>query len=180
MKQTAILVFLAVMAAGSLAQDAPPTPKPQKEHEWLQQLVGEWETEGEAITEPDKPPVKTKGSENNRSIGGFWVQGEHKGDFFGTPFTGVMTLGYDAEKKKYIGTWVDSILPHLWKYEGTVDATGKILTLESEGPGPEPGKLAKYRDSLEIKSKDHKVLTSATEKDGKWVTYLTVQYRRKK
>src|SRR6185436_14528759 len=61
MKQTALVVFLSLMGAGLPAQDAPPTPKPQKEHEWLQQLVGEWETEGEAVAEPDKPPVKTKG-----------------------------------------------------------------------------------------------------------------------
>jgi hypothetical protein len=171
---------LIVAALASVPQDAPQPPEPQKEHEWLQQLVGEWETEGEALTEPDKPPVKTKGTESNRSIGGFWVQGEHKGDFFGTPFTGIVTLGYDAGKKKYIGTWIDSVLPHLWKYEGTLDAAGKILTLETEGPGHEAGKMAKYREAIEVKSKDHKVLTSATEKDGKWVSYLTVNYRRKK
>lgn len=180
MNNVAAAAFLAVMIASSAAQDAPQFPKPQKEHEWLQQLVGEWETESEILTEPGKPPMKAKGSESARTIGGFWILSEHKGDAFGTPFTGILTLGYDAEKKKYIGTWIDSLMPTLWKYEGIVDAAGKILTLESEGPGPEPGKLMKFRESVEVKDKDHKVFTSATQQDGKWLVHLTITYIRKK
>jgi len=180
MRSFAAAAFVAVLAASSVAQDAPQPPKPMKEHEWLQQLVGEWDTESEIVTEPGKPPMKSKGSESARSIGGFWILSEHKGDAFGTPFTGILTLGYDAEKKKYVGTWVDSIMPRLWEYQGSVDAAGKILTLDAEGPGHEPGKLAKYRESLEVQSKDRKVFTSSVEKDGKWVGYLTINYRRKK
>jgi len=180
MKKMRILGCVAAMAAAAAAQDAPQMPKPQKEHEWLQQLVGEWDTEGEILTEPGKPPMTTKGSESGRSIGGFWIVCEHKGDFFGTPFTGILTLGYDPQNKKYLGTWVDSVTSYLWKYEGTVDATGKILTLDTEGPGHEPGKLLKFREVIEVKSKDHKVFTSATEKDGKWLTHLTINCRRKK
>jgi hypothetical protein len=179
MKNVAVAAFLAAMIASSVAQDAPQFPKPQKEHEWLQQLVGEWDTESEIIVEPGKPPMKAKGSESARSLGGFWIVSEHKGDAFGTPFTGILTLGYDAQKKKYIGTWIDSIMPILWKYEGTVDPAGKTLTLESEGPGQD-GKLVKFRESLELKDKDHKVFTSATEQDGKWLVHLTITYTRKK
>lgn len=154
-------------------------PKPQKEHEWLGQLTGEWDTEGEVITEPGKPPMKTKGSETSRAIGGFWIQSEHKGDFFGAPFTGILSLGYSPEKKKYIGTWIDSMTSYLWTYQGTVDATGKILTLEAEGPGHD-GKPAKFRETLTVKDKDHKEFSSSIEKDGQWVNYLKIQYTRKK
>ena len=154
-------------------------PKPQKEHEWLQQLTGEWETEGEVTTEPGKPPMKTKGSESNRAIGGFWILSEHKGDFFGSPFTGILSLGYSPEKKKYMGTWFDSVTSHLWTYQGSVDATGKILTLETEGPSPD-GKTGKFREAITVKDKDHKEFTSSMEKDGQWVTYLKMQYTRKK
>src|SRR5204862_4531291 len=120
MTKIAVAAFVAAMAAGSLAQDAPQFPKPQKEHEWLQQLVGEWETESEIVAEPGKPPLKSKGSESARMVGGFWIQSEHKGDAFGTPFTGILTLGYDVEKKKYIGTWIDSMMPRLWQYDGSI------------------------------------------------------------
>jgi hypothetical protein len=44
--------------------------EPQKEHQWLQKLVGEWTCEGEATMEPGKPPAQWKASERVRSLGG--------------------------------------------------------------------------------------------------------------
>jgi hypothetical protein len=171
------MVLLGVAAA---PQDGA-MPKPAKEHEWLKQIAGEWESEGEAILAPDQPPMKIKGTESGRMVGGFWVTVEHKGEFMGAPFTGIMTLGYDPEKKKFVGTWVDSMGSYLWQYVGTLDESGKVLTLESEGPSHEgPGKLAKFRESIEIKGKDEKVFVSRIEKDGKWVTALTMTSKRKK
>ncbi len=43
--------------------------EPQKEHEWLQQLLGEWTYESECMTEPGKPPEKFQGSEHVRALG---------------------------------------------------------------------------------------------------------------
>jgi Protein of unknown function (DUF1579) len=181
MRKLVVLAMAVVLAVGALAraEDAPKMPAPQKEHEWLKQLEGEWETEAEMVTEPGKPPVKSKGTESVRSLGGFWSVAEMKGDCLGVPVTGLMTLGYDAQKKKYVGTWVCSVCDWLWKYEGTVN--GQVLTLECEGPNPETGKLVKMRDVIEIKDKDHKVLTSSMlGEDGKWVTFMTMTARRKK
>lgn len=176
MKATLILPLL---ASAIFAQDAPQMPKPAKEHEWLKQLAGEWTTEGECVGGPGQPPVKTKGSESARSVGGFWIHSEQKGEIMGMPFTGLLTLGYDEKKKKYVGTWVDSFNAHLWTYEGTVE--GNTLTLFSEGPRmDDPTKLGKYREVLEVKSPDHKVFTSAIEHEGKWTVFITVQYQRKK
>jgi hypothetical protein len=45
----------------------------QKEHQWLQRLVGEWTYESECLMEPGKPPEKFEGSESVRSLGGLWV-----------------------------------------------------------------------------------------------------------
>ena len=181
MKKVAVVAVVAVvLAGGAWAQDAPKPPTPQKEHEWLKQLDGEWETEAEMVMEPGKPPVKNKGVMSTRSLGGFWSSSEVKGDCGGTPFTGVMTLGYDARTKKYVGTWVCSMCDYLWKYEGT--AAGNVLTLETEGPNPaDPGKTVKMRDTIEVKDKDHTVMTSSMRgEDGKWVTFMTMTSKRKK
>ena len=50
--------------------------EPQKEHEWLQKLVGEWTYESEATMEPDQPPMRLSGTENVRSLGGLWILAE--------------------------------------------------------------------------------------------------------
>ena len=42
--------------------------QPQKEHQWLQQLVGEWTFEGEAIG-PDQQAMRQTGTERVRSLG---------------------------------------------------------------------------------------------------------------
>ena len=172
-------LFLWVVAARA-ADQGPPMPQPQKEHQWLQQLAGEWQYEGECIMGPGQPPMRSTGTETARALGGFWVITENKGEFMGTAVTGVMTLGYDPQKKKYVGTWVDSMTNHLWRYEGTLDASGKVLTLSAEGPAfDQPGKMANYRDVIEMKDKDTKVLTSHIEKDGKWLQFMKMTSRRK-
>jgi hypothetical protein len=182
MRKMAILALVVVLAGGARtwAQDVPKPPEPQKEHQWLKHLEGEWETEAEMVMEPGKPPVKSKGTESVRSLGAFWAVSEIKGDCMGVPFTGVMTVGYDPQKKKYVGTWVCSMCDLLWKYEGKVE--GKVLTLDTEGPNlANPGKTCKMRDVIEIKDKDTKVFTSQMQtEDGKWVTFMTMTSRRKK
>jgi len=154
----------------------------QKEHEWLQKLVGEWTFEAEATMEPGKPPERSTGTENVRSLGGLWILAEGQGDMPGCgPATMLMTLGYDPQKKRYVGTWVGSMMSHLWVYDGALDAAERVLTLDAEGPSmAAEGELAKYRDVIELKSDDHRVLTShALGDDGEWHRFMTASYRRK-
>jgi hypothetical protein len=43
----------------------------------------------------------------------------------------------------------------------------------------EQGKMAKYQDVIEIKSPDHRTLTSRfLAPDGTWKTFMTANYRR--
>jgi hypothetical protein len=184
MKRTVIASFVVALlaAVAGPAQDAPKMPAPQKEHEWLRQFVGEWETELEMYMEPGKPPVKGKGTDKARRLGGFWVVTEGKSEVMGMSFDSILTLGYDPQKKKYVGTWVDSVNSYLWKFEGTVDSTGKVLTFEAEGPCPAaPEKLGKFKEVIEFKSQDHRVSASSMlGDDGKWITLSTASSLRKK
>jgi hypothetical protein len=173
--------FLALFAAATLvAQETPEFPKPQKEHEWLHQLVGEWESESKASFAGQE--FGCKGTVKASMLGGFWVISEIKTDMMGSEMTGLQTIGYDAAKKTYVGSWVDTMTDHQWIYRGSVDATGKILTLEADGPNMlSPGKTAKFRDVYEFKSKDEMAMTSQMQgEDGQWTTFMSGTARRKK
>jgi hypothetical protein len=184
MKKLAVAcTFICVFVSSPVsAQDSvPEMPKPQKEHAWLEQLAGEWDSVSEVKPPGQEEALKFTGEERSRMIGGFWLVAENKGDMFGTPFTGIMTLGYDPKSKKYIGTWIDSVGDYMWQYKGSVD--GKKLTLESKGPCPvkPPGTMVNFRETIELKDKDHKVFTSSfQEDDGSWTQMLTMTYTRKK
>ena len=61
----------------------------------------------------------------------------------------LMTLGYDPAKKRFVGTWVGSMMAHLWVYEGSMDAEEKVLTLSAEGPScMEEGKASAFLISM--------------------------------
>jgi hypothetical protein len=135
---------------------------PQKEHQWLQKLVGEWTSEAEATMEPGKPPETFKGTESVRSIGGLWILAEGKGEMpGGGAATTLITLGYDPRKKRYVGTFIGSMMTDLWLYDGALDAAERVLTLDTAGPSmAAEGRMAKYKDVIELKSAEHRVLTS--------------------
>ncbi len=175
--------LLCILFAYSLvaAQEAPELPKPTPEHKWLEQFVGEWESVSEASFEPGQPPMKCSATIKAKMLGGFWMVSETQSEMLGTKVEAVQTIGYDPEKQKYVGSWVDSMVNHMWKYEGSVDASGKLLTLEAEGPNfMTSGKLTMYRDAYEFKTKDHIVATSSMRgEDGKWVVFMTGHVHRK-
>jgi hypothetical protein len=156
-------------------------PEPQKEHRWLQRLVGEWTMEAEMSMGPDQPPMTSRGQETVRSLGGLWTIGEGTSE---TPGGGthesIMTLGYDPRTQRFVGTFVASVMTHLWPYSGTLDASGKVLTLDSEGPSfAGDGTMARYQDIIEFQSDDHRTLSSQfLGPDGQWVPFMKAHYRR--
>lgn len=158
-------------------------PEPQKEHQWLEKLVGEWTSEMDCHPGPDQPATKMAVTEIVRSIGGLWVQCEGRGEMpGGPPMVTIMTLGYDPAKKRYLGTFIGSMMTHMWVYDGQLDASGKLLTLDTEGPSfTAENKMVKYQDMIEWHSDDHRTLSSQTlGEDGKWQHFMTAHYRRKK
>ncbi len=164
------------------AQDPQAMPEPTKEHQWLKQFQGEWTTQQKGDLGPGQPPMACSGTITSRMVGGFWVVNEMKGDIMGVPMTGLQTIGYDVSKKKYVGTWVDSMTSFIWHYEGNVDETGKILTLEADGPNfMAEGKLTKFRDIYEFKpTGEIAIYSKMLGEDGKWVTFMTGVAKKKK
>lgn len=152
-------------------------PEPQEQHRWLQRLVGEWSWEFDAGEEG-----KHTGTERVRSLGGLWVLLESSGTTpGGETADSVITLGYDPQKERFVGTFIGSMMTNLWVYEGTLDAGGTVLTLDTEGPGFTPeAKMTKYQDIYEIRSDDERMLRSRSlGDDGEWHEFMTAIYRRK-
>jgi hypothetical protein len=177
-----VAIALLTATSAAMAQTPPEMPKPQKEHEWLTQLAGEWETAGEVVAVPGQPAITCKGKETVRAIGPFWIVCENQNSIMEMQMMGVLTIGFDPKKDKYVGTWIDSVSNFIWSYEGTLDEDGKKLTLLTEGPNPtNPTATAKYREVIELKDKDHKVFTSSIQtEDGQWMTFVTINARRVK
>lgn len=155
--------------------------QPEKQHEWLKQLAGEWKCEGSCFMGPDQPEMKSKGTERVVMLGDLWAVLEGKGEM---PDGGVMesrmTVGYDPAKKKFVGTWIGSPMAHLFVYEGELDATGKVLPLKTMGPSfTDPTKMVEYHDVIEIKGPNERLLWSQTQgPDGKWMKFMTMTYTR--
>jgi hypothetical protein len=71
-------------------------------------------------------------------------------------------------------------MTNLWVYDGSLDESGKKLTLETEGPDfANEGKTTSYRETIELLSNDHRTFSSSMlGADGKWTTFMTAHYRR--
>ncbi|OKH29199.1 DUF1579 domain-containing protein [Chroogloeocystis siderophila] len=152
----------------------------QNEHYWLQKLVGEWTYETEVMMEANQPPEKATGTESVRSLDGIWILAEGHGEMPGCgTATTMVTLGYDSQKQRYVGTWIGSMMSHLWVYDGELDAARRVLTLNAEGPAMTGEGLAKYKDAIKFKNDNHRVLTSSVlGDDGEWHEFMTVNYQR--
>jgi Protein of unknown function (DUF1579) len=151
-----------------------------KEHLWLSKFAGDWTMEGECLMGPEQPPVKTTGVQTVRMLGNLWMIAEGEGECpDGSTARSIITLGYDPNKKRFVGTFIASLMTHLWPYEGTLD--GNVLTLNSEGPSfsGDGMVMVKYQDIIETVNDDHWILKSRMPgEDGRWIEFMTAHYRR--
>jgi hypothetical protein len=156
--------------------------EPQKEHRWLMQMLGEWTMDGEMTMKPGDAPEKFTGTASVTAMGELWTLARGEMPTPDGTHTSLTTLGYDPQKKRFVGSFISSMMTNLWVYEGTLDAAGKTVTMDTEGPDfKTEGKLVKYQDLYEIRSPDHWILSSRMPgEDGKWNTFMTANYRRKK
>ncbi|MES2912235.1 MAG: DUF1579 domain-containing protein [Pseudomonadota bacterium] len=158
--------------------------KPTPEHEWLKQLLGDWTMAGECDMGPGQPKEKTSGTEHARPLGELFVIGEGTTEMPGAG-TGTMliTVGYDTAKKKFVGSWAGSMMTTMFFYEGELDATKKILTLNTEGPCFSDGgaTMSRFQDVVTIISPDERTLHSQMQlPDGTWQRFMTATYKRVK
>ena len=173
------LLFVLSSATSAMAQ----FPTATKEHEILKLEEGTWDAEMTMFMGPAgpyDPPVKSKGKEVNRMVGDFWIVSDFSGDFDGVSFTGRGQFGYDATKKKYVGTWIDSMNANITKMVGTYDAESKTMTYESSGVGMD-GNPTKGKNVV-VYGKDKRVMTMhyAAPGSDEMIKVMEIVYTRAK
>lgn len=152
--------------------------KPQAEHEWLQRLIGSWNFEHNCQM-PDGSKTTSSGKMVCRSLAGMWVLCESTGDAGDAAWSSVMTVGYDPAKQQYVGSFIGSMMTHLWLYHGTLDEARKRLPLVSEGPKFDGSGKCRYRDTIEIVDNDTWDFLSEVETEsGQWVQFMVGRHVR--
>ena len=155
--------------------------EPQGEHRWLDRFLGTWTYEHECQPDPGQPVQKLKGRQTFTSLGGFWILGDGTGEMpGGGEAKMLLTIGYDPASKRYVGSWIGSMMPNLWVYEGDVDAAGRILSLQADGPSfSGDGTIATYQDIVEVMTDDHyRFRSQVRQPDGSWHVFIEADYRR--
>ena len=87
---------------------------------------------------------------------------------------------YDPTKKKYVGTWIDSMTPGYATMEAELSADGKTMTGTMEGPDMS-GKIVKSRETTEWRPDGTRVFTMYGPGDaaGKQAPVMTITYRKR-
>jgi hypothetical protein len=160
---------------------APPLPKPGPEHAVLKMDVGTWDAVVEFMPAPGASPLTSKGVEvNTIGCGGLCLITDFKGQAMGAPFHGHGVMTWDVVKKKYIGSWTDSMSTGLATSEGTYDAATKKWTGTMEGPDM-TGAVAKSRTVSEWRDSNTRVMTAfAAGPDGKEMQVMRITSTRRK
>ena len=155
---------------------------PGEAHKKLEPVVGSFTVATKMWMDPSKPPEATSGtSENKWALGGRFVEQRVEGTAMGQPFSGVGYTGYDNYKKKYVGSWMDTMGTMIMSSTGTADASGKKLTFWSTMDDVMTQKTMKVKSMVTIVDNDHHTYEMwAPGPDGKMFKSLEVQYTRKK
>jgi len=175
------VAMLALAATSTRAQG--PLPQATAEHKGLQYYVGTWDAETKIWMAPGVAPMMGKAVETNKMLGTMWMVSEFEGEMMKMSFTGLGKYGYDPHKKKYVGTWIDTLSPHLSVMEGTMDEATKTLTMMSKGFDPMKGKEVTSKIVSIKTDHDHKkfqIFMPVEGKEGGWWKQMEIEYTRRK
>jgi len=186
MIRSAVLVVAFVIAsapavARAQADKMPPMPKPGPEHAVLEMDEGTWDAVVEVTPGPGAAPMTSKGVEVNKmGCSGLCLISDFTGDMAGTPFMGHGVTTWDPAKKKYVGSWTDSMSTGLALAESTYDAAAKKWEGWMQGPDM-TGKVVKSRATGEMPNPNTRIFTMyGTGPDGKEMQTMKITYTRRK
>lgn len=170
------LLSMLTLAVALAAQ----TPQPAKQHRKLAEQVGIWDAELAYLDFNTGKQATSRGTSiRKQPLGALWLIDSFQAKVMGMPFKGMGTTGYDPQKKKMVGTWIDSMTPSLMVIEGNWDDAGKVLTMSGMGPG-EDGDPVKTTLVTTVHSGDKHVFQMFTQTpDGEDMLMMTITYTRR-
>ncbi|HET6202752.1 MAG TPA: DUF1579 domain-containing protein [Planctomycetota bacterium] len=192
-----LLSLLVFPAAYVLAQDkAAPAMDPKmaamvaeykkagavtENHKLLEPLVGEWTTNSKMWMDPAAPPMDMTGTASAKSIfGGRFVQSEHRGMFMGEESIGIATTGYDSQKKKFVGTYIENGSTSITTVEGTYDAATKTFTFSGQYDDPMEHASIPFRFTQKVGDREKILFEWYEKRGGKEAKTMEIAYTRKK
>jgi hypothetical protein len=184
MKRITFWLLGLITLAGLGTAKAQPGSLLTEAHTILKSDAGSWDTKMKIWPQgPDGPVIESQGEEHNRVIGnGMWLLSDYKGKIGGVPFEGHGTFGYDPQKKKYTGTWVDNMKPTMDTMEGTYDAKTHTMTMFSQSIDPETGKPSKMKNVgkyIDDNTRTFTMYNLAPGSEDKYVKMMEIHYTRK-
>ncbi len=155
---------------------------PSEAHKKLEALVGTWSVKNTLWMDPSKEPTVSEGiSEHKWVLGGRFIEERFEGKFMGMPFSGLGYTGYDNYKKKYVGTWMDTMGTAVMNTTGSFDAKGKVLRSTARMDDFTTGKAVTIRENLTFVSNDEvRMEMFGPGPDGKEYRMMEILYTRKK
>lgn len=196
MHKGTLLVAGAVLAGATAAftsqdtQDAAFSPSPETlalmapgpMHSLLQPLVGEWSLRGKWRMTPDADWEEfTADVEREWIMDGRFVREIVESEWMDRPFQGMGILGYDNLREELSFVWVENMATTTWTSTGSIDESGKVLTLVGENSNAMTGeKNAWSKSVIEITSADEHSYTGYMKtRDGEVFENMTMVLQRK-
>jgi hypothetical protein len=175
-----VLLLGILLTTGALAQ-GPPLPKPGPEHEVFKSDLGTWDATVDMGAGPGQPAMSSKGVETNTlGCGGLCLITDFKGELMpGLAFHGHGTTTWDVVKKKYMGSWTDSMSQGLMIVESTWDPAKKQFAGWMEGPDA-TGTVVKMRSVVSYADGGRVMTAYGPGPDGKETQIMRITYTRKK
>jgi hypothetical protein len=156
------------------------TPGPQ--HEMLKKMAGEWNAKVTSQMDPSQPAeVSQSISTLTMLMDGRYCQEVASGTMMGQPFSGMGVTGYDNVLGKFVSTWIDNAGTGIMTSQGTLDASGKVITWIGTMSDPMTGKVSHSRMVTTFADNDHHTFEMYGTPPGgkKEMKMLTIEYSRK-
>jgi len=152
---------------------------PNKNHEVLKNLEGNWKAEVKFWMDPAAEPEVSQGTAQSAMIlGGRYLEQKYTGTAMGKPFEGRGLIGYDNMRKEYRSIWTDSMSTGMMVSTGSYNAGDKTIVEQGTMSCPIEGEM-NYRAVTTIIDTDHYTYESFMEgKDGKEMKTMLITYTR--